>query len=365
MDVIIFTETPTADYYRALLHLETKRKVHVRFQDSRCLYLLFLKLYNSSSLLRKMGHSLLGKPLHVSKRVTWSEIWHSFSGYFILLFTRKRIVALFAPYHFISPYLWLLKKTGRRITFMTSWPYWNGKDYVHRPNALSKYFWKLFLRDISAVTVSATAKQALLPYTRRVVQIPHAVDLHTFYPRKKKKRFQALYVGRMIPEKGLADLLSVAQELKDIDFVFVGSGPFVERVRTCGLQNVHYLGEIRDRQKLAQLFAESHVFVLNSYKIRGWEELYGIVLLEALASGTPVISTDCVGPREILLEEFGFLIPQKNREALKEKILYCSTHRKELDQMGKKGRAFVEEKYDIEKLSLLWYEVLFGKAFKR
>src|SRR3989339_408973 len=322
MDVLIFTECPTEDYYRALLYLEKKGKAKVRFLDSRTLYLFFLKLYSSHALLRKIGHRYFGKPLDIDKKVRWKD-----------------------------------------IVFMTSWPYWNEQEYVHRPLPFVRFFWKQFLQNISLVTISQTGKIQLEKYSSHVTQIPHAVDIETFHPGKKKS-FQVLFVGRIIPEKGIQGILDAARQLKHIPFVFVGSGSAVSLVQNSGLKNVCYLGEIRDREKLAQIFRESSVFVLNSYKIPGWEELYGIVLLESLASETPVISTDCVGPQEIVQKEFGFLIPQKDTDALKEKIQYCFEHQGELEKMGEEGRTFVEKYYDIENLSGKWYAVLISKTFK-
>ena len=118
MDVLIFTECPTQDYYRALFHLEKKGKAKIRFLDSRTLYLFFLKLYSSSALLRKIGHRYFGKPLDIDKKVRWKDVWRSFSGYFLLPFTEKKIIALFAPYHSISFYLYFLKLLGKDIVFM-------------------------------------------------------------------------------------------------------------------------------------------------------------------------------------------------------------------------------------------------------
>ncbi len=363
MDVYIFTECPTEDYYRSLFHLQKRGKIEIRFIDSRTVYLFCLKVYSSSFFLRRLGYRYFAKPLYVQKKVSWNDIWVSFSGYFILPFTKRKIIILFAPYHPLSPYLFLLKFLKRDIIFMSSWPYWSGMEYVHKPLPFVTFFWRKFLRKGSIVTISHTGRKSLEKYSSSVVQIPHAVDLKTFNPGKKKK-FQVLFVGRIIPEKGIQGILDVAKVFPEIPFVFVGSGSAVPLIRNCGLNNVLYLGEIRDRKQLAEIFRESSVFVLNSYKIHGWEELYGIVLLEALASGTPVISTDCVGPREIVLPEFGFIIPQKDTEALKEKIGYCFVHQKELEKMGKLGRIFVEEKYDIEVLAEEWHEVLLSKTFK-
>lgn len=357
MDVVVFTECPTEDYYRALFHLQKKGKVKIQFLDSRVFYLLFLKIYSSFSFLRFFGYRYFGKPLHVKKNVYLKDIFHSFLGYFSLPFTKKKIVVLFAPYHSISPYLYFLKLCQRDMVFMTSWPYWDGKRYVHSPFPFVQFFWRKFLQKMRIVTVSDTARRNLLKYSPSVVQIPHAVDLETFCPGKKKT-FHVLYVGRIIPEKGIKGILDVAGELPEVSFLFVGSGSAVHLLEKCGLKNVFYLGEIRNREKLAQIFRESSVFVLNSYAIAGWEELYGIVLLEALACGTAVISTDCVGPCEIVKKEYGFLIPQKDTEALREKIEWCFMHQKELLEMGLRGRVFVEKKYDIDVLSEQWLHVL-------
>ena len=351
MDVIIFTECPTEDYYRALVKLG-----NVEIRDSRSIYLTFLKLYSSFSFLRKIGFKL-GKTTNV-KEVSFKEIFKSYFSYFELLFTRKKVVVLFAPYSNISFYLYLLKLFKKDLVYMTSWPYWNETDYAYKPSYLGLIFWKKFLQDIRIVTISNTARENLLTYSSDVVQIPHGVDLEMFNISRKIKNFQVLFVGRIIKEKGIEDLLKVATELKNINFVFAGSGALDYMLKECSLPNVKYLGEVRDREKLAKIFSESHVFVLNSYKIDGWEELYGIVLLEALASGTCVISTDCIGPKEIVKEEFGFIIPQKNYNKLKKTLEYCCNHKKEIVAMGVAGRVFAEERYDINKLSEKWNEVL-------
>lgn len=356
MDVVVFTECPTRDYFRGLLKLN----LNVKFIDSRAFYLLFLKIYSEFYFLRKIG-SKFGKPLDV-KKISWNEVFWSFFGYFYLIFTRKKVIGLFAPYSWIAVYLFFIRTLGTKVVYMTSWPYWNEKNYVFAPNAVKLFFWKKFLKNIDCVTISKIAENELKKFTPNVVQIPHAVDLQTFKVGKKDKKFKVLFVGRIIEEKGIQGILNVASELKNVEFVFVGFGNFVGKVKNCGLKNVVFLGEIRDRTKLAKIFSSASVFVLNSYRIPGWEELYGIVLLEALAAGTCVISTDCIGPREVVRKEFGFLISQKNDKELKEKIEYLFKNRKIAEKMGLEGRKFIENNYDIDVLSRKWNEVLMGKV---
>ena len=77
-----------------------------------------------------------------------------------------------------------------------------------------------------------------------------------------------------------------------------------------------------------------------------------------------MISTDCVGPKEIVKPDFGFLIPQKNKEALKEKILFFYKNQKLVQEMGARGRLYVEKKHSLDTLARLWHEVLMEKIFK-
>ena len=353
MEVIVFTECPTKDYYRALRRIKGK----VEFRDSRFFYLCFLFIYSRFGSLRILAHDFLGKPLHV-KKVKFSTLWNSFFSYFELLFTKKKVVVLFAPYSWMGVYLWLLKKFKKDLVYMTSWPFWNGRDYVFKPNWIKMFFWERFLRNVKAVTISDTARKGLLRYTKNVVQIPHAVDLEVFKPCKKLDKFTVLFTGRLVREKGIKDILEIAKELPEIDFRFAGSGSMESEVRDCTLPNVKFFGRISDRDELAKVFGESSVFVLNSFKIKGWEELYGIVLLESLSCGTAVISTDCVGPKEIVGKEYGFLVGQRDKEALKEKIVWCSQNKDKVFAMGKKGREFVEGKYGVSRLTEEWSRVL-------
>ncbi len=358
MEVVVFTECPTRDYYRGLVYLEKEGKIKLEFRDSRVLYLLFLRIYGQFLFLRKIGSKYFGKPLNVKRPCIIDDVIPSIKAYLTLPFTKKKVVVLFAPYSWMVVYLLFLKVMRRDVVYMTSWPYWDGKDCVHKATWFKVYLWKKFLKGVSTVTISRTGKENLLRFNRKVVQIPHGVDLSLFYPGEKRVKFSVLYLGRMVKEKGVEGLLEVAKSLPNIEFTFVGSGNMVDKVKDCGLSNVVYLGEIRDRERVAQLFREHHVFVLNSYKVDKWEELYGIVLLEAMASGVSVLSTDCVGPKEIVKEEFGFLVRQKDEEGLKEKLEFFYENPERVEEMGSKGREYAEKNYDVKSLALKWYEVL-------
>ncbi|MBU2634010.1 MAG: glycosyltransferase family 4 protein, partial [Nanoarchaeota archaeon] len=120
-----------------------------------------------------------------------------------------------------------------------------------------------------------------------------------------------------------------------------------------------FLGEINDRKELAEVYRNSDIFILNSYKTPEWEEIFGRVLIEAMSSGLAVISTDCIGPKEIIRDGWnGFLIEQKNDKQLLEKFKILLKDKKLREKLGKNAREDAIKKYDIKKISEKWLEVI-------
>ena len=100
------------------------------------------------------------------------------------------------------------------------------------------------------------------------------------------------------------------------------------------------------------------VLVLPSYKFHAWEELFGMVIIEAMACGAVPIATDCIGPKCIIENQTnGILIPQKDKEALLREILRLYEDRELLDRMQKECLASASE-YTTEKIAEIWSSVL-------
>jgi colanic acid/amylovoran biosynthesis glycosyltransferase len=106
-----------------------------------------------------------------------------------------------------------------------------------------------------------------------------------------------------------------------------------------------------DSTAVKQLLAQAHVFVLGSVSVEGDQEGQGLVLQEAQACGLPVVATNHGAlPEGIVPEQSGFLVPERNVDALSERLNYLIEHPEIWAMMGRKGRAFVEH-YDIRKLN--------------
>ncbi|HPQ37304.1 MAG TPA: glycosyltransferase family 1 protein [Synergistaceae bacterium] len=128
------------------------------------------------------------------------------------------------------------------------------------------------------------------------------VDTELFSPSKRERLFPEspvfLYVGRVAVEKNLPAFLSL--NLPGVKVV-VGSGPDLERLRK-KFPKVRFLGTL-EGEKLARIYASADVFVFPSKT-----DTFGMVILEALASGLPVAAYPVTGPKDILLSgETGIL----------------------------------------------------------
>jgi len=169
------------------------------------------------------------------------------------------------------------------------------------------------------IAVSAAARHFIdryFPGDYKV--IPNGVDVTRFERAVPIARWQdgtpnVLFVGRHEPRKGLLDLLKAHRILRrtgsENRLLVVGSGPQEREARryvaTRGLQGVEFLGRVSEAEK-AQLFRTADVFVSPA---TGGES-FGIVLLEAMAAGAPIVASDIHGYKGVVRRgREGLLVP--------------------------------------------------------
>jgi len=178
--------------------------------------------------------------------------------------------------------------------------------------------------------------------------IPNVVDTTLFYPLKeekeeKKEEKRLLTVALLNPKKGIPYLLQALALLKEKrdDFILdiVGDGPsrheYEELVKSLGLDGKVIFHGLKPKTEVAEFMRRADVFVLPSL----WENL-PCVIIEAMASGLPVIATKVGGIPEMIDEETGILIPAGDVKSLflaLDKCLDCySTFNK--DRIASKAR---------------------------
>lgn len=167
------------------------------------------------------------------------------------------------------------------------------------------------------IAVSSALKKALHPYTEKEIEvIPNVVDTRLFQPKKRivREDFHFLTVSYLVPRKRV-DLLLQAFKQVDGHLTIGGDGPekprLIQLAKELGIEkNVSFLGAL-SREGVRDAFQKADAFVLASE-----HETFGVVCIEALASGIPVVATRSGGTEDIVDEQVGFLVPVNDVEAL-------------------------------------------------
>lgn len=149
------------------------------------------------------------------------------------------------------------------------------------------------------------------------------IDTSIFYPKKKAKGFEEEihlgFVSRFIEEKGWRTFLEALLLLKEHNIPFsatiAGKGPDEEKIKNFiknnNLTEVYFLGFVEQR-KLADLYSQFDLYIFPTLN-----DSLGLTGLEAMACGTPVVSTNNTGPSTYIQPEInGFLFEPKNKEQL-------------------------------------------------
>jgi len=194
------------------------------------------------------------------------------------------------------------------------------------------------------------------------------VEKFEFSERRKTGTIKILSVGRLVEKKGHEYAIKALAKVvnkngKDIIYRIVGDGPLKDELMSLaeelGIEDcVKFMGNVED-EELLKLYKESHIFILPSVTASdGDQEGIPVVLMEAQAMGLPVISTYHSGIPEVVIDgKSGFLVPEKDVDALAEKMEFLVEHPELWSEMGRHGREFVEKHYDIRRLNKRLVEI--------
>ncbi len=203
------------------------------------------------------------------------------------------------------------------------------------------------------IAVSAAARHFIdrfFPGDYKV--IPNGVDTARYRRAVPIARWQdgtrnLLFVGRLEPRKGLLDLLKAFRILRKTGctcrLLVVGSGPQEREARryvlTRRLQGVEFLGRVSDAEK-AQLFRTADVFISPATG----RESFGIVLLEAMAAGAPIVASDIHGYKGVVRRgREGLLVPPRKPKAFAAATAQLLNDPELRAQMSEAGRQRAEE----------------------
>jgi L-malate glycosyltransferase len=231
---------------------------------------------------------------------------------------------------------------------------------------------RFIIRNSDAITVNSSYMrqqlEAFMPDQRGKIRVipmgidPEKYEKGDFSDLKKgyKTNNIILSVGRLIDWKGTVFLIDampvVIREHPDTLLLIAGSGPekdtLVRRVHELGLEkNVKFLGIISNRDLLS-FYHSADVFVLPSINKAGKTEALGVVLLEAMASGCPVIGSNVGGIPDIITDgENGFLVPEQRPDILAEKIVQILNDGGLQEKFRRNGLTQIHELFSWERIS--------------
>lgn len=193
-----------------------------------------------------------------------------------------------------------------------------------------------------------------LGYNDKIEVIPNGIDVNSIQLRTNwERRKQILFLSRIHPKKGIEFLIEAVWALKgvfkDYRIVIAGEGEthYVKQLRkeilSMGLNDIIVLlGGVYGERKW-QLYRDSDLFVLPTYS-----ENFGIVIAEALATGTPVITTTGTPWEELNTKHCGWWIEIGRNPLIEALNQYISLTEGNLKEMGKNGRKLIEQKYSAK-----------------
>lgn len=201
------------------------------------------------------------------------------------------------------------------------------------------------------IAVSRAAKRFVRQYFMAPYKIiPNGVEVDRFDPDRVSPlpqfddgRPNILFVGRPEKRKGVGYLLRAYPHIKsafpDARFIIVGAGdwqdsPYRRYIDRHAMRDIEIVGRVSD-EDLPRYHRSAHVFCAPA--IGG--ESFGIVLLEAMAAGLPVVASNIEGYAQVLTDgQEGFLVPPRNERAVADAVCHVLQDRALAATMGVRGR---------------------------
>jgi glycosyltransferase involved in cell wall biosynthesis len=224
-------------------------------------------------------------------------------------------------------------------------------------------FYRRFSRIFTRSHDYADSLVALGMPRERIVRLYPGIDIDAFHVRHadrsvwdgfglSRDSVKILYAGRVSVEKNLPALVPVWKQVSarlaalsvDAELIVIGDGPYKKAMaEALAGTRAHFLG-FRYGAELSRIYASGDLFVFPSLT-----DTLGQVVMEAQASGLPVVVTDAGGPKEVVLEgRTGFVVPAERPAAWADAIVALAQNGAKRRDMGIAARASMEN-YSITK----------------
>jgi|GEM_PF-858919 glycosyltransferase involved in cell wall biosynthesis len=351
--VIVLHQYGAPSHYRAL-------EYHVKSNGGRIVYREFT----------------IWKPLRKSLRTlsirSFIKCILNITNLVHLFFTKNKTVVLgMAPKDERIFFLRHILKR-HRIHYHTSWPYWDkGFFPFDNPGKITERQWKLFLeRDIASIVCATHECKRTLQLTYHIKApiyvVGHSINPDYFYPAETisdRKHVKYLYVGCFTENKGIHEIFKIIDNLpkETSEFTFVGKGDLEsEIVSFCTTRpNCRHIRFVDSEKALGDIYRDHDILLLPTQQIEG----FGMVIIEAMGCGVIPVTTDQVGPCEIITNNVnGYIYPKtsfpQNVCCLHDKIMNrkVDIHQTRLHCIRR------SKDYHLDQVAKIWMQALSGSS---
>lgn len=230
----------------------------------------------------------------------------------------------------------------------------NLKTFTNKKKLTNWYERKLVLKSLPIKTVAIGISKDSIQYIRYNLAdkinaqfLHNAIDLHRFdeVSKNKKNTGNLVMVGSLIPVKGHQLALQTMVELKsrniNSQLIIIGDGSLrttmEDEVRNLNLKDLVLFKGMVDQPEV--IVSNSSIFLHTSFS-----EAFGLVLVEAMACGLPVVCTDGKGNRDLIHEgENGFMIWERDPKLLADKVQFLLENETERQRMGENAHRFAQQ----------------------
>ena len=175
-------------------------------------------------------------------------------------------------------------------------------------------------------------------------------------------KVRLLSVARLVEKKGIEYAIEAVARLHadglPIEYTVVGDGPLRPALKRRvaafpGLESVVHLVGWKNQSEVAKALADSHILLVPSVTAAdGDQEGIPVVLMEAMATGMPVVATRHSGIPELVEDGVsGYLAPERDADALADRIAQLAAAPSRWSEVGRSGRDAVLSNFDVEKLN--------------
>ncbi len=251
----------------------------------------------------------------------------------------------------------------------------HGGDLYGLNDPISKIIKRYVIKKVDAMTVVSHAMQdeikKLVPTAKQAVVAPMGTDLsNLFIPDDsvKRKSYQLLFVGRLVEKKGLQYLLQampdIIKQYPETCLNIAGTGPeqaslevLIKELKLA--KHVFFLGRL-SHQALVNEYRQATVAVFPFVQAKNGDvEGLGLVMIEAMGCGCPVVASDIPAVRDVIINNStGILSETGNKIQLTEKIIELLSHKDRRKVLAKKARKYMFDRFSWDKTAISYQALL-------